>query len=193
MQALIWQRRAYRRRWAIDRARAALGVGLGGVPRPPTPHPPPRARYTPRIRSASVHVPCCVAHQKLPKKAAPSPPRVRRAQRPGESLPRCSRGPGGAHGCTKAPVTVENARTPPFHAATPSRRPRGEGSQRKKGGFPPHGQTASAHWSCEFEERSAAAGGLRCRNPPHTSLARAAFRGCAVTPPETPVCPSRLS
>ena len=93
----------------------------------------------------------------------------------------------------QAPVPVENARTPPFHAATPSRRPHGEGSQRKKGGFPPHGQTASAHWSCEFEERSAAAGGLRCRDPPHTSRARAAFRACAITPPETPVCPSRLS
>ena len=129
--------RAYRRRWAIGRARAAPGGGLGGVPRPPTPHPPARARYTPRIRSASVHVPCCVAHQKLPKKAAPSPPRVRRAQRPGESLPRCSRGPGGAHGCTKAPVPVENARTPPFHAATPSRRPCGEGESAKRGVFLP--------------------------------------------------------
>ena len=91
--------RAYRRRWAIDRARAAPGVGLGGVPRPPTPPSPPHARYTPRIRSASVHVPCCVAHQKLPKKAAPSPPRVRRAQAP----VRVSR---GAHADRAAPMGV---------------------------------------------------------------------------------------
>ena len=111
---LIWHRRAYRRRWAIDRARAVLGRGPGRCTEAPDTSPPPRARYTPRIRSASVQVPCCDAHQKLPKKAAPSPPRVRRAQRPGESLPRCSRGPGGAHGCTKRPCRWRTRERPPF-------------------------------------------------------------------------------
>ena len=176
-----------------DRSRACgARRGPGRCTEAPDTSPPPRARYTPRIRSASVHVPCCVAHQKLPKKAAPSPPRVRRAQAP----VRVSR---GAHADRAAPMGVPSARAGGERANAPLScrhlvtAPAWGGRTAQKGGFPPHGQTASAHWSCEFEERSAAAGGLRCRDPPHTSRARAAFRACAITPPETPVCPSRLS
>ena len=83
-----------------DRSRAyGARRGPGRCTEAPDTSPPPRARYTPRIRSASVHVPCCVAHQKLPKKAAPSPPRVRRAQAP----VRVSR---GAHADRAAPMGV---------------------------------------------------------------------------------------
>ena len=49
---------------------------------------------------------------------------------------------------------------------------------------------APAHWSCEFEERSAAAGGLRCRGPRYTSQAHAGRRTRATDRPPTPICPS---
>ena len=132
---LIWHRRAYRRRWAIDRARAALGRGPGRCTEAPDTSPPPRARYTPRMRSASVQVPCCVAHEKLPKNAAPSPPACGVRSAP----VRVSR---GAHADRAAPMGVPSARAggeranAPLSCRHPVTAPAWGGRTAQKGGVP---------------------------------------------------------
>ena len=154
---------------------------------------PPRARDTLLEFARQVcRCPAAMRTKNCQKRLHPPPPACGVRSAP----VRVSR---GAHADRAAPMGVPSARAGGERANAPLScrhlvtAPAWGGRTAQKVGFPPHGQTASAHWSCEFEERSAAAGGLRCRDPPHTSRARAAFRACAITPPETPVCPSRLS
>ena len=95
--------RAYRRRWAIDRARAALGVGLGGVPRPPTPHPP-RARDTLLEFARQVcRCPAAMRTKNCQKRLHPPPPACGVRSAP----VRVSR---GAHADRAAPMGVPSAR-----------------------------------------------------------------------------------
>ena len=120
---------------SIARARRS-GVGLGGVPRPPTPHPPPRAIHSSNAlgKCAGALLRCA---RKTAKKCCTLPPRVRRAQRPGESLPRCSRGPGGAHGCTKRPCRWRTRERPPFMPPPRHGARMGGAHSAKRGGFLP--------------------------------------------------------
>ena len=134
---LIWHRRAYRRRWAIDRARAALGRGPGRCTEAPdTSLPPARAIHSSNSlgKCAGALLRCA---PKTAKKCCTLPPRVRRAQRPGESLPRCSRGPGGAHGCTKRPCRWRTRERPPFMPPPRHGARMGRAHSAKRGGFLP--------------------------------------------------------